>query len=306
MKESYWEAKGMVSDIQRFSLHDGPGIRTIVFLKGCPLRCSWCSNPETQAPERQLLVQEKNCQGCRRCVEVCPTGAITFTPNLTINRLSCVSCGHCAAVCYTGALTMNGRELNVNQIVTELKKDEAYYRRSGGGITLSGGEPLYQTEFAVNLLRACKEMGWSTAIETTGFCNPALLANILPLLDTVLLDIKHMDDGKHQAYVKQSNELILKNARFIAEQGASVIIRVPVIPGFNDTEAEIGRIASFGASLPGVRELHLLPYHRLGENKYTYLDTEYSMKDEIPPAVAAMENLRRTVISYGIECQIGG
>lgn len=306
MNEVIWEARGMVSEIQRFSLHDGPGIRTIVFLKGCPLRCSWCSNPETQAPDSQLMVQEDNCVSCGRCANVCPAGAISYQPKVTVNRLSCVSCGLCSAECGSGALTMNGKEMSTSEIVSILRKDEAYYRRSGGGITLSGGEPLYQSDFVLNLLRACKDQGWNTAIETTAFCNPAVLDNVLPLLDTVLLDIKHMEDSKHYEYVQQSNSLILENARRIAGQGAQMIIRVPVVPGFNDTIHEIAAIASFAAELPGVRELHLLPFHRLGENKYTYLGTEYHMKHQTPPPSDEMESLRHVAEGYGLRCQIGG
>ncbi|WP_410514590.1 glycyl-radical enzyme activating protein [Paenibacillus sp. BR2-3] len=306
MIEFDMEAKGIVCDIQRYSLHDGPGIRSIVFLQGCPLRCVWCSNPETQAMQSQLMYQEEKCRDCRRCAAVCPVQAISYTPMLRIDRSRCISCGQCAEVCHTGALAMSGKGMTVREVIQELKKDESYYRRSSGGITFSGGEPLFQSSYVIELMRACKSQGWHTAVETTAFCNPDVLENVLPLLDLVLLDIKHMDDRKHEQYVKQSNELVLSNALRLAQLGAAIIVRVPVIPGFNNTVREIGEIAAFAAGLPGIKELHLLPFHRLGANKYNYLESRYSMENNEPPADQEMESLRRIVVENGLYCQIGG
>lgn len=306
MTEQFWNSKGMVFDIQRFSIHDGPGIRTIVFLKGCPLRCVWCSNPESQSVGAELLVLADKCKGCRRCEEVCPLGAIRFQPGFRLDRDVCEGCGQCAEVCPTGALQVSGRVQKVDEIIQVLKRDEVYYRRSGGGVTLSGGEPLMHPAFAADLLRTCKEIGWHTAMETSGFSGWSAFEKVLPWLDLVLLDIKHVDDEKHVRYIGQSNRMILENARRLGENGVPVVIRVPVVPGCNDTPEEIRRIASFARSIPGVRELHLLPYHRLGEMKYRYLDAEYPLTGQRPPVNQVMEALRIAGAAEGLHCQIGG
>lgn len=263
MDTSLLSVTGRIFDIQRFSTHDGSGIRTLVFLKGCPLRCRWCCNPESQSYEIQQMT----------------LGGNTKTV---------------------------GRDVTVEEVLKEVLRDRMYYRRSGGGITLSGGESLTQPDFAVALLTACQENGVHTAIETTGFASPEVIERYLPVLDCVLMDIKHISSEKHQEFTTRPNDRILQNARLIAEKAKRLIIRVPVIPTFNDTEAEIGEIATFAASLPNVREIHLLPYHRMGTDKYTGLGREYTMAHITPPTAEHMELLRRKTESYGLKALIGG
>ena len=254
---------GRIFDIQKFSTHDGPGIRTIVFLKGCILRCRWCCNPESQSYRIQ---------------------------NMTTPRGNKVV----------------GYDTTVGEVMKKVVQDQAYYRRSNGGLTLSGGEAFAQPEFATALLRAAKEQGINTAVETTACLPFEMIEPALPYLDTVLMDIKHMDPLKHEKYTTLRNELILSNARKIAESGVNLIIRVPTIPTFNDSEEDIRAIARFAASLPGVKEIHLLPYHRLGYDKYVGLGREYGMGSIEPPTSEKMEALRRVAESEGLKAMIGG
>lgn len=298
--------KRIIFDIQRFSVHDGPGIRTIVFIKGCPLRCIWCSNPESQHREAQLMYIKRNCIGCKHCIEACPRDALSFHPTFNVDYTKCDMCGKCVDVCYSEALSFSGQNQTVEQIVYELNKDNIHYKRSGGGITLSGGEPLSQPNFAVELLKACKEKGWHTAIETTAFTSQNVLDQVLPWLDLVLLDIKHTDDLKHQEFIGQSNEMILSNARYIGQFGVPMIIRVPVVPSFNDEIYEIKDIAAFAKGIKGVKEINLLPYHRMGENKYEYLNYDYRMRGIEPPTKEKMLSLKNIVEETGLICKIGG
>lgn len=258
-----YNVKGRIFNIQKFSVHDGPGIRTIVFLKGCALRCRWCCNPESQ----------------RFDIETMRVG---------------------------GKEKIVGRDVTVGEVMEEVLKDSVYFRRSGGGLTLSGGESLLQPDFAAALLEAAHENGLNTAIESTGFADYSVIEKILTHLDLYLMDIKHMNSEKHRAFTTQPNERILENAKKIAKNAKKLIIRVPVIPGFNDTEAEIGDIAGFAASLDNVREIHLLPYHRLGADKYDNLGREYTLKEILPPSGEKMETLKRIAESKGLICSIGG
>lgn len=255
--------KGRIFDIQKFSVHDGPGIRTIVFLKGCALRCRWCCNPESQSFD----IQTMNVGGKEKVV---------------------------------------GRDVTVGEVMDEVLKDSVYYRRSGGGLTLSGGESLLQPDFAAALLQAAHEYGINTAMESTGFADYGAIEKVLPHLDLYLMDIKHTDSEKHREFTTQPNGRILENAKKIAKSGVHLIIRVPVIPGFNDTEEEISDIAEFAASLDGVNEIHLLPYHRLGVDKYANLGRDYTLKEILPPSDEKMKLLKRAAESKGLHCQIGG
>lgn len=300
------DSKGYVFNIQRFSVHDGPGIRTVVFLKGCPLRCPWCSNPESQRPEREIMFHPENCIGCGQCAHACPAGAVDFSLPHRVDRAKCTGCGECEKVCYANALVMAGEEKTVADVLRVLDRDSGFYRTSGGGITFSGGEPLAQHAYLEQLLAGCKASGWHTAIETTGFAARETLERILPLLDLILADVKHMDGAKHKEYTGVSNEGIQENIQFMAGAGKRVVIRVPVIPGFNDDPMNIRATAGFAKSLPSVEELHLLPYHRLGQEKYGYLCRDYRFDGIVPPPRKAMEGLKSLVESFGLRCSIGG
>ena len=300
-----YNASGTVFDIQRFSLHDGPGIRTIVFLKGCPLSCKWCSNPESQNMKPVIMYKKNECLHCGRCINACSRKAISFENKTFIDRSICTGCGECANACPAGALVVKGKTMTVQQLIRELKKDATTYRRSGGGITLSGGEPLVQYEFAAELLRACKAQGWDTAIETTGAGITEAVEKVIPHVDTVLLDIKHLDTEKHKKFTGIGNEQILKNAARIS-QISSTVVRVPVIPGFNYSEEEIRAITEFAKMLRGVRTIHLLPYHTFGENKYDLLGRDYALADIKPLKPEELEHLKTMVEREGFQCIIGG
>ncbi len=248
---NYNEVKGRIFNIQRFSIHDGPGVRTIVFLKGCSLRCRWCCNPESQEWQIQTMVTD----GKEKTV---------------------------------------GRDVTVGEVMDEVEKDRIYYRRSGGGLTLSGGECLMQPEFAAALLAEAHERGINTAIETAGSVPRENIEKSLPFIDTVLMDIKHMNGEKHKEFIGKDNSLILENAKYIAENSKRMIIRVPVIPTFNDTEKDISDIAAFAKSL-GVTEMELLPYHRIGTDKYKGLGRVYTMPDILPPEKEKMDKLRELI-----------
>ena len=263
MDTSILSVTGRIFDIQRFSTHDGPGVRTIVFLKGCPLRCRWCCNPESQSYEIQQMKQKSSVK--------------------TV-----------------------GKDVSVGEVLEEILRDRPYYRRSGGGLTLSGGESLLQPDFAVALLTACHENGINTAMETTGFADPAVIERFIPHLDLFLMDIKHTNSRKHEEFTTKPNEKILANAHLIAEKAKKLIIRVPVIPGFNDTEQEIGDIAAFAASLPNVKEIHLLPYHRMGKDKYDGLNRPYLMGDIPPPSAEHMQRLLQVCEQHGLTTHLGG
>lgn len=303
-----YQAEGDIFDIQRFSLNDGPGIRTIVFLKGCPLSCWWCSNPESQRRRPVVMYNVADCVRCRRCESACQRHAVTFMADgrRHFDYQACTGNGDCAAVCPTGALVMKGRSIRVGELIEILKKDRSTFRHSGGGVTLSGGDPLMQPDFAGELLKACKAQGWNTAIETEGCAETETYLRLVPYIDTILMDIKHMDPEKHRLFTGVSNELILNNARRVSAF-APLTIRVPVIPKFNESEEEIRAIAEFAASLGNVRYVHLLPYHSLGENKYHMMGIEYKMNRLSAKSLSnkELETYRSIVEQAGVSCCIG-
>ena len=301
-----YKAEGIVFDIQRFSVHDGPGIRTIVFLKGCPLSCLWCSNPESQKLKPVVMYQQEQCISCGKCRQTCKVGAISSEKPGLVDRQKCVGCGECANICPTGALVLKGEKMTVEQVVQVLKKDTTTYRKSGGGITISGGEPLVQWQFATELLKACKAQGWHTAMETTGYGSEQAIEAVFPFVDMALLDIKSMDDQTHKMFTGVTTELIHTNANRIA-QLTKVVIRVPTIPTVNAFEEEFLSIAGFVKTLPGVDTVHILPYHTYGENKYELLGAQYPMGYEIKPLEPEDAiRFQKIVEEQGLRCVVGG
>ena len=300
-----YRTEGNIFDIQRFSIHDGPGIRTIVFLKGCPLSCLWCSNPESQKLKPALMYQPMNCIHCGKCVSACKIKAINPKNKEFIDRNICTSCGECVNVCPTGALTIKGKKMTVEQVIKELKKDAIFYRRSGGGITLSGGEPLVQSVFVKELLKACKAQGWHTAIETTAYANTEVIESVFPYIDLTLMDIKSTNSLLHKKYTGVLNEIIIDNAKLVSKI-TKMVVRVPLIPGFNSSEEDILEICNIVKTLNNVNTIHLLPYHTYGENKYDLLGREYLMKDIKSLSNSEIEILQQIIEDQGIKCVIGG
>lgn len=265
------ETSGVVFDIQRYSIHDGPGIRTTVFLKGCPLTCFWCQNPESQSREPEILFARNNCTGCGKCITACAAGANTMSGSYAeVNRQKCKGSGRCAEVCPNDARRIAGKSMTVNEVMREVLKDIKIYEVSKGGVTLSGGEPTFQPDFALALLRQCKSAGLNTTLETCGYTSWEVLQPLLDYIDLVFLDIKHMDAASHMRGTGRSNDIILENAKRIA--GCKQMkVRVPLIPGFNDSQQAIREIALFVGALPNPVEVDLLPYNNLGEGKYARL-----------------------------------
>lgn len=297
---------GCVFNIQKFSIHDGPGIRTIVFLKGCPLSCQWCSNPESQSTAITVLFDPSKCISCGKCVDACTVNAISPQNDGLIDRDKCVGCGACAQICPTHALEMSGEMISVKEILDDVCKDAVHFRRSGGGITLSGGEPLMQPDFAEVLLKGAKQRRLHTAMETTGIASIETLERIIPLVDLVMLDIKSFYSEPLERYVGITSKEVLKNALIIDSLANEIAIRIPVIPGFNADDQSIQAIASFVTHLKRVSRLHLLPYHNYGQNKYDQLNKAYAFSDVRAPSKNQMEHFKNIVESFGITCQIGG
>jgi len=297
--------KGIVFDIQRFSIHDGLGIRTLVFLKGCNLRCQWCSNPESQRFKPDLFFQPEKCIGCQACIKVCSQKAIIFEKNqIFFRRELCKNCGKCAEVCYAEARVIKGKEISTDEVIKEVIKDNAFYSKTQGGITLGGGEPLQQSNFALSILKKCKEKGLNTAIETSGYVPWENIEKVIPYTDFFLYDIKHMDPKVHKQYIGVDNQLILLNLKKLAKK-AMIIIRTPLIPGFNDTETDINDIAQYVAKL-GIKEFNLLPYQNYGRYKYNLLGRHYSFKNDKILDKEDVNKLRTVAIKQGLKVKIGG
>ncbi len=296
----------IIFNIQRYSVQDGPGVRTTVFMKGCPLRCLWCSNPESQNTSPQISHRNTLCTKCGRCLDACPQNAISLSQaGIRINRSKCDDCGICVPVCYPGALEVLGREATVEEALAEAKKDALFYRNSGGGITVSGGEPLGQPEFVADLLRRCQDAGLHTTIDTSGYAPLAALEAVLKYTDLVLFDVKHLKNDPHRKATAVSNRQVLANALAVARAGVSMIMRLPLIPGINDGEDNVRSTARFAQEL-GVRRLDLLPYHRFGISKYTNLDRRYRLDGMVSPPDEVVNQFRDDIESMGLECRIGG
>lgn len=274
---------GLVFNLQRFCTHDGPGIRSVLFIKGCPLRCKWCSNPESQNFFPELLYNSFKCIKCGTCIEKCPNKAISITENvLAITSSKCDLCGICIENCDAKALEVSGKEMKLEEIIAELTKDRLFYEMSGGGVTLSGGEPLSNIDFTKSILIKLKEEGIHTTVETSGYVETSDLFSVTELVDLFLFDIKHLEGKKHIWGTGRNNDLIIKNLTELALSGVKIIIRLPLIPGYNSDEKSLSLIAEFMKEL-GLQEIHILPYHRLGSSKYKYLGRDYELNNLEPP-----------------------
>lgn len=308
-----YDVKAPVFNIQTYCIHDGPGIRDTVFIKGCPLRCLWCSNPESNLAKPQLMTYSSNCTGCGLCVDSCPNKAISlgqYKGNdkyiALTNRKLCIDCGKCVDVCPRKAREISGKDMTVRECIDKVKRDKLFFEDSGGGITLSGGEMLVHPEFSANLLAAAHENGIKTCVESSSFAPKEIIDKVFAHVDLALLDIKHMDDELHKKYTGISNKQILENIKHVYNNlHVPVIIRVPVIPGCNDDEKNIKQTALFAKSLGSDVLVNLLPAHKLGESKNESLGQENKITIEVP-SDEHMRHLKEIVEKIGQPCKIGG
>lgn len=296
---------GLVLRIERFAVHDGPGIRTTVFLKGCPLRCWWCHSPESQSVEAEPVVVAERCIRCGTCVDICAHGAIVETEaGVDLLREACEVCGECVAACPTGAREIAGRAMTVDALVGEVEKDQVFFRRSGGGVTFSGGEPLMQAGFLGEALAECRARRIHTAVETSGFA-PASAIEVAATADLVLYDLKLVDEERHRRYTGVSNRPILENLVRLAGRHRAVRVRVPLVPSVNDDAGHLEALGRFVASV-GVSDLDLLPYHTAGVAKYNRLGREYALSDVSPPTPDALNAARSILEGCGLAVHVGG
>lgn len=273
--------EGLIFDIQHFCLDDGPGIRTTVFFKGCPLRCIWCHNAEGLSVQPQIYFTLEKCNGCRCCEKVCPKGVHSFQESSHLLDFSaCINCGTCVDVCKNQALRIAGKRMTAEDVLKEVLKDKPFYDQSNGGITLSGGEPLMQGEFAYALASLSKQNGLHVCVETSGYCAKDTLLRIMPYVDLFLYDYKHYDTEKHRAYTGVGNDRILENLHLISDAGKQIVLRCPIIPSCNDTEAHYRAIADVANKLNGVKEIHIEPYHPFGLSKYRSIGQEAAYINE--------------------------
>ena len=297
----------LIFNIQKCSIHDGVGLRTIVFFKGCPLHCPWCANPESQSYRMQIMEFPRKCIGCGACVKACKENAIhPQEDGLRIDRRLCTNCFACTDVCYAEAKETVGEEKTADEIFTEVNKDRFFYEIRGGGVTFSGGEPLTQPELLYETAKKCKQNRLHTTIETCGYGKFADFEKVLDYIDDAFIDIKHMDTALHKELTGVGNEEILSNIKAIAAKGIPIIIRTPVIPGCNDTEENIRQTADFIKDIPNINEYELLPYHNFGESKYSSLGIPYKLKDVEIPEDEEIQSLVRAANQilkpYGKQC----
>jgi pyruvate formate lyase activating enzyme len=293
---------GTIFDIRKYSIHDGPGIRTAVFFKGCLLECRWCHNPEGRSYKPELIFRQNRCILCDDCLGVCPNQAITRMEDaIRIDRTRCKVSGACAEVCAAEALQVVGRAMNVHQVMSEIESDLVFFEQSAGGVTFTGGEPLAQPLFLEELLSVCRLGGISTAVDTSGYTPWHSLDKVRTLVDLFLFDLKLMDDTRHRQWTGVSNEMILSNLQKLSGLGHNIIIRIPLIPGINDDEENLQQTGAFLASFPRIPLVELLPYHNIAEGKYTGLGMEYALPEVHSPTPERMEEIVSILRGYGLE-----
>lgn len=285
----------MIFDIQKCSIHDGDGLRTLVFFKGCPMECLWCANPESQSYKAEIMESQTRCIGCGACQAVCPESAITFGPHgYKIDRSLCTLCFKCTDRCYAESKSVTGKEYSVEELFAEIDKDRVFYSMYGGGVTFSGGEPLTHAKFLTQIAKKCHENGINVVVESCGYGRYDEFKKALPYIDSIFLDIKHIDSAIHKSLTGKGNELILDNIRRIAEFGIPITVRTAVVPGYNDSVENITGISEFISTIPEIKEYELLAYHNLGEGKYKALGRDYGLKDVVPPTDEEMRKLVRS------------
>jgi pyruvate formate lyase activating enzyme len=298
---------GKIFDIKKYAIHDGPGIRTTIFFKGCPLSCWWCHNPEGIAYTTQRLYRRDRCIGCRECVAACAENAIEIcAKGINWNAAECVYCGTCEDLCPAEAVDIIGKTMSVDEVVAEITKDTVFYDESRGGITISGGEPLMQPSFLIALLDACKKLELHRTVDTSGFAESHTLLEAATRTDLFLYDLKHMDSEKHTRFTGVSNEIILNNLEVLSRQETEIVIRLPIIPGFNSDQENIDKTGAFIASLPGVSRINILPYHCAATAKYKNLGLDFNTSDLLKPTRELLESVAKRLKTYQLTVNIGG
>lgn len=298
---------GLIFNIERFAVHDGPGIRTLIFFKGCPLRCLWCDNPESFCMSKEVAYYQNKCAHCNQCLKICPQNAILQNDTRSqTDRTACDNCMLCTKICPTGARKVIGEFMTIEDILRVVKRDSAFYKKSRGGVTLTGGEPLMQNVFVEQLLKRLRSDGIHSAIETTGYDKWSILKRVIDNVDLLLYDIKHMNPKKHKNYTGVSNTIILENIRKIDHTGIPLIIRVPIIPRYNDSISNIEAVTKLADTLKNCKEIHLLPYHRLGISKYTYLELKYPLKNLPIPNEKKILEIKKQFEDKGLTVRVDG
>lgn len=301
-------SKGIIFDIKHYAIHDGPGIRTTVFLKGCHLQCQWCQNPEGQKFEPELMIREYRCaKECNACVSACPQSAVSKNENLLeLDKEKCDLCGRCVEICVYEALEVVGRKVSVKEVAEEIEKDKVFYEESGGGITFSGGEPLLQPDFLGALLDEMKEKQIHVALDTCGYISKEDLEKITDKVDLILYDLKIMDEEKHKRYTGVSNKIILENLQIISDKEKEVTVRIPLVSGINDDDRSIQMFIEYLCPLKNIRQISLLPYHRGGYEKYRRLRKEKNLKIFHPPSEERIMKIIKTLEDSGFTVKTGG
>ncbi len=299
--------EGLIFDIKKYAIHDGAGIRTTIFLKGCPLHCPWCHNPEGIKPQTEITISPGRCIHCEHCLHACERGALKSRNDIiALDPEKCDLCGACLDVCCSRAIERVGRYITVEQAVEEIEKDRVFYEESGGGVTLSGGEPLMQPQFAISLLRACKLRGIHTVLDTCGYADPEILQEVSEFVDLFLFDIKIMDEEKHKHYTGVSNQQIFCNLRTLSQKGKTIHIRIPVIPGITDDEGNIQMLGTFLAPLQHIDKISLLPYHRAWLTKHRKIKSSSEPYIADTPSPASLTRIQEVLETCNLESSIGG
>jgi len=298
--------KALIFNIQKFSVHDGPGIRTTIFFKGCPLTCQWCHNPESQSYQKEILIDSDRCSLCGRCEEHCSQQAIhKINGKVLYDKSKCNYCGSCMDYCYNNVREIAGQEYTVPELMIEIQKDKVFYEQSGGGVTLSGGEVMTQIDFVHELVQSCKAQGISVVIDTCGYAPRENFLRILREVDLFLYDIKIMESNKHQQYMGKDNSLILENLRLLSRNGAVIQLRLPLIEGINTNDEHIQMIINFISDL-SIHSINLLPYHHMGKDKYKKLQLEYPLEEFSRPSEERLREIQTMFIQENYQVKIGG